>query len=121
MKPLVTGALLLSLALSGCASFRPYAPAVGGTLAGAACIPAGPEAAVFCAGAGAAATAAVVGGPEPLSDNPDVAKEQLKQRTIMDFLHWIIGGGVFLTIAAWLIPGPQIIMPWRRKEKKDED
>lgn len=116
MRYVIIGAL--AVMLTACASFRPYAPAVGGTLAGAACIPAGPEAAVFCAGTGAAVTAAVVGGPEPLSENPEIAKAQLKQRTIMDFLHWIIGGGVFLIIAAWLIPGPQITMPWRRK--KDE-
>ena len=111
----------LALGLTGCASLQHSLPVTGASgLGSGICAAAGLEPVVTagCAAAAAFGTEVVVPAKEPLSANPEIAKAQLKNETIMDFLHWIIGGGILLTIAAWLIPGPQIIMPWRRK--KDE-
>ena len=111
----------LGTGLAGCASLQHSLPvsgaaAVGAGIGAAAC---GPGCATIFAGAATFGTETLVPATEPLSSNPEIAKEQLKQDTIQDISMWVILGGVLLVIAAWLIPGPQITMPWRRK--KDEN
>ena len=111
----------LGAGLTGCASLQHTLSTSGAAaLGGGLCAAAGVEPILTagCAAAAVAGTEVLVPAKEPLSDNPEIAKAQLKNETIMDFLHWIIGGGILLTVIAWLIPGPQITMPWRRK--KDE-
>ena len=116
-KLLIVG--VLSLVLSSCSSnfLRDGAIIASGATGAVLCHPAGPEAAFACAGLASTGIAAAI-PTEQLSNNPEIAKEQLKQNTIMDFIHWIIGGGILLTVIAWLIPGPQITMPWRRKDNE---
>ena len=109
--------LLIPTLVAGCASFQHSLPvsgaaAVGAGIGAAAC---GPGCAVVISGAAAFGTEVAIPAKEPLSTNPAIAKEQLKQDTIQDISMWVILGGVLLIIAAWLIPGPQITMPWRRQ------
>lgn len=114
---------VLAVGLTACATFRPYAPAAVGTVAGAACIPAGPEAAVFCAGTGAAATTAIIGpATRALSDDPDVAKAQIEAEE-REFIYsiierWGIYAMILFALIFWLLPDPMKITDrFRRKEQ----
>ena len=66
--------------------------------------------------AGGAVVPDEVSTVEACADNPEICNTIAIQKTVMDFIHWIIGGGVLLILAAWLIPGPQTL--WRKKDGK---
>ena len=46
-------------------------------------------------------------------ENPEVCETVSRWHAVEDFIHWIIGGGVVLILAAWLLPGPQLT--WGKK------
>ena len=105
--------LLVAVLLSGCSKrFLDFVPATAGTVGAAVCHPAGPGAAAFCAGAAAAGVEVAI-PPESraLSDDPEVAKQQLKTEErelwIMVLREWglwiIVIGGLIL----WGFPSPQ--------------
>ena len=120
--------LVASFALSGCSSLKledVAGPAVGATVATtAAVLTVNPVAAIAVGAAAGAATEVAI--PEPASvditqveneHQAEVAKKKIEAEWWEDFTHWIIGGGVLLVIAAWLIPGPQ--WPFGRKTKQN--
>ena len=120
---------LVALGLSGCSSLKledVAGPATAATVAaGTAVLTVNP---IVGIAAGTAAGAAVeVAIPEPESvdiaqveneHQAQVAEKQITANTIMDFIHWIIGGVVVLTIVAWVLPGPQFM--FRRKKDVSE-
>ena len=108
--------LLVAVLLSGCSKrFLDFVPATAGTVGAAVCHPAGPGASAFCAGAAAAGVEVAI-PPESraLSDDPEVAKQQLKTEErelwIMVLREWglwiIVIGGLIL----WGFPSPQELL-----------
>ena len=115
---------VLAVMLTACASFRPYAPTIGGTLAGAACIPAGPEAAVLCGTVASGATEAIIGdAPRALSSDPEIAKKQIEAEE-REFIYgiverWGIYAMVLFALIFWILPDPMKIFD-RFRRKIDE-
>ena len=117
---------LVGFLVSGCSrlSVSDLATTAGagvGAVAGAA-TGLGPVVTVTSTLAGGAAGGALVGETvttaEACVENPEVCTQITVAKTVQDFIHWIIGGGVLLIIAAWLIPGPQSL--WRKKDGKSD-
>ena len=105
MKYRILGVLLAGVMLASCAGFQHTlatsgAAAVGAGVCGAA---GGPGAAAVCAGAATVGTEILVPATEPLSTNPDIARDQINAMTIQDIWHWLVGGGVVLIIFFTLI------------------
>ena len=111
---------VIAITVSSCASLQ-HTLSTGGAAAvgGGLCAAAGVEPIIT---AGCAAAAVV--GTEVLvpAESPTIADIETKTQAVTyllsDVIHWIIGGGVLLTIVAWLIPGQQRF--WAMFKKKKE-
>ena len=119
----ILGVVLAGIILASCAgSFQKYLPVGAAAIGGAACIPAGPEAAVACSTLAAGVTEAVVpdNKPRKLSDDPEIAKQQLatEEREVLYRIaeKWGIYVIVLGALILWVIPDPmQITRRFRRK------
>ena len=116
---------VVCLALAGCAgNFQRYLPVGAAAIGGAACIPAGPEAAVLCATTAAAVTEVAVPSKQQraLSDNPAIAAKQIEAEEKEALFKVIETWGIYIIIALalvfWLLPDPMKITDrFRRKEQ----
>ena len=115
-------ALFLTLLLAGCSSIdlSDIATTTGAGVGavGTAALTTNPAGILVGTVAGGVAGAALVeDGTDPIDaclENPEICREIEFWDTIKDSIHWFIGGGIVLIIAAWLIPGPQTL--WRKKD-----
>ena len=121
--------LLIGLVLAGCSNFSLSDLATGaGATAGAttsAMLGLPPVVTLTSAAGGAVAGAALVGEAETVVDvcshvpteDYSGCVTKLKIFELFNTLwHWAVGAIVFLVVAAWLIPGPQTLLFWRKKD-----
>ena len=112
--------ILLALLVSSCAGkgLSDYLPSVAGAGAAAVCSNAGPAAAAACAGAaGIGVEVTIPAKQRQLSDDPEIAKQQLKTEEREHFVDMLFKYGAFLFVFLWFFRSPQdMIRNWMRKE-----
>ena len=121
--------LLIGLVLAGCSNFSLSDLATGaGATAGAttsAMLGLPPVVTLTSAAGGAVAGAALVGEAETVADvcshvpteDYSGCVTKLKIFELFNTLWmWAVGGVVGLIVIAWLIPGPQTLLFWRKKD-----
>ena len=105
--------LLLVGLTSGCAGkgLSDYFPTAAATAGAALCHPAGPGAAAACAGGAAAVVEATT--PErqqALSDNPDIAAQQLRVQEREHYIDMILKYAFLLLVLLWFVPTPKDLL-----------
>ena len=127
MRWLLTSVLMFTLV--GCSNLQMDELAATGATAGAALVTtaltvnpvAGAAVGVAAGTAVSVITPASNAAADPTAcDTPECVEAFATAKrwdTVMDFIHWIIGGCVVLLLAAWLIPGPQL---WFERRNKDD-
>ena len=104
---------VLALFLSSCAGkgLSDFFPSFAGAGAAALCSTAGPAAAAACSGAAGIGVEVAIPAKQPtISDNPEIAKQQIKAQERTNFIDMVLKYAFWLLVLLWFVPTPKAML-----------